>query len=79
MWVVAALAGVAVGLFVPVGQRAAWMSVALAGCLTLSFAVQLWYGNPRRFIVRVAVSTLGAFAVLGVVGAAFGLAALVPA
>lgn len=76
VWVIAALAGVAIGIFAPVGQRAGWVSIALAGCLLLSFAVQLGYARPRRFIARMAASIVGAFIVLGIISGAFGLAAL---
>lgn len=79
VWVAAALIGVAIGIFTPMGQRAEWILLGLAGCLVLSFGVQLWVGQPRRFIARVAASMLGSLAVLGVISAGFGLAALVPA
>ncbi|MBU4465744.1 MAG: hypothetical protein KKH75_07850 [Actinobacteria bacterium] len=78
IWAVAAVAGIIVGLFVPAGWRAEWLTLALAGCLVLSFAVQLWYGRSQGFIQRVAASTLGALLVLGVISVGFGIAALLP-
>jgi CDP-diglyceride synthetase len=78
VWVVAAVAGVAIGVLVPEDWRAAWLLVALGGCLVLSFAVQLWYGRSQQFIERVAASVLGALVVLGVISAGFGLAAIIP-
>ncbi len=78
VWIAAAVLGVAIGAFVPPAWRAAWLTLALAGCLILSFGVQLAYGRSQRFIVRVAASVLGALVVLGVISAGFGLASLVP-
>ncbi|MEZ3155496.1 hypothetical protein AB1K56_01070 [Microbacterium sp. BWR-S6Y] len=76
VWVLAALAGVAIGLFAPAGWRAQWISVALGGCIIAAFAVQLWYGRSQAFIQRMALSSLGALVVLGVITAGFALAQL---
>tara|TARA_B100000378_G_scaffold219736_1_gene183055 strand:+ start:312 stop:611 length:300 start_codon:yes stop_codon:yes gene_type:complete len=78
VWIVAAVAGVSIGLFVPSEWRAAWLPLALGGCLILAFAVQLGYGRPHRFIQRVAASVVGALLILGVISLGFGLAAVVP-
>lgn len=78
VWIVAAVAGVAIGTLAAPAWRAPWLTLALAGCLILSFAVQLAYGRSQRFIQRVAISSLGALLVLGVISAGFGLASLVP-
>jgi len=78
VWVLALVAGVAIGLFVPAEWRAQWITVALGGCVIAAFAVQLWYGRSQAFIQRVAASVLGALVVLGVVTAGFGLASIVP-
>nr|WP_274637430.1 hypothetical protein [Microbacterium bovistercoris] len=78
VWVAAVLIGLAVGLFTPLEVRAGWVAIGLAGCLVLSFAVQLWFGRPRRFITRVALSMLGSLIILGAINAGFGLAALAP-
>jgi CDP-diglyceride synthetase len=78
VWVVAAVVGVAIGVFVPEEWRAAWLTVGLGGCVVLSFAVQLWYGRSQQFIERIAASALGAMLVMGVVSAGFGLAAIIP-
>ena len=78
VWVVSALLGVAIGLLAPADWRAPWLALALAGCLILSFAVQLWYGHSQRFLQRVAASALGSLLVLGLISAGFGLAAIVP-
>lgn len=78
VWIVAALAGIAIGVFVPEDWRAAWLAVALGGTVVLSFGVQLWYGRSQEFIVRVAASVLGSMIVMAVISAGFGLAAIVP-
>jgi hypothetical protein len=77
VWIAAAVAGVVIGILVPTDWRSAWLILALAGCVVLSFAVQLGYGRSQRFIQRVAVGSLGALVVLGVISAGFGLALLV--
>ncbi len=77
VWVLAAVAGVAIGLLVPVDWRAAWLIVTLGGCLIAAFAVQLWYGRSQGFTERVAASVLGALLVLGVLSMGFALAAVV--
>jgi len=78
VWIVAALAGIGIGIFVPVEWRAAWLAVTLGGCLLLSFAIQLAYGRPQGFTERVAISALGALLVMGVISLGFGLASIVP-
>ena len=75
-WVGSVVIGLLIALLTPVGQRAAWLTVGVAGCLVLSFAVQLWSGRAEGFISRVALSMLGSFIVLGLFGLSFGLAAL---
>jgi len=79
VWVVALAAAVAIGIFVPQEWRVQWLLVGFGGAVLLSFAIQLWYGQVKGFIFRVAVSALGALVLLGVVSAAFGLVALIPA
>ena len=78
VWIAAALAGVAIGLFVPETWRAAWLVIALGGALILAFGVQLWYGRSHEFLFRVGASVLGAMVIMGVISAGFGLAAIIP-
>jgi len=78
VWITAAVAAIVIGLLVPTDWRAAWLVVALGGCLVLSFALQLGYGRSHGFIQRVAISILGALVVLGVISLGFGLASIVP-
>lgn len=78
VWVAAAVIALIVGLLADDAWRAQWLAVGLAGCLVLSFAIQLWSGRSQGFTERVAASTLGALVVMGVISLGFGLAAIVP-
>jgi hypothetical protein len=80
VWVVAAVIGISIGLFVPEAQawRAAWLTVGLGGCLVLAFAIQLWFGRSQGFTERVAASGLGALLTMGVISLGFGLSSIVP-
>ncbi|GAA1966230.1 hypothetical protein [Microbacterium deminutum] len=77
VWVIAAVVGVAIGIFVSAESRAAWLAVGLGGCLILAFAIQLWTGRSQGFTQRVAASILGALLVMGVLSLGFGLASIV--
>lgn len=79
VWAAALVAAIAISIFVSQEWRVQWLLVGFGGAVLLSFAVQLWYGQVKGFIFRVAVSTIGALVLLGVVSAALGLAALAPA
>ena len=78
VWVVAAIVGIAVGVFIGPESRVVWLIVALALCLVLSFGVQLSYGRSQGFTERVAASVLGSLLVLGLISLGFGLATVVP-
>lgn len=78
VWVVAALAAIAVGIFVSNELRGVWLAIGLGGCIVLSFVIQLSYGRSQGFTERVAASALGALFVMGVISLGFGLAAVVP-
>lgn len=78
VWVIAALIGIAIGIFVPAGLQATWLTVGLGGCLIVSFAIQLWFGRSQGFTERVAAGVLGALLVMGVISLGFGLASIVP-
>jgi len=78
VWIAAALAGVAIGIFAPPEWRAPWVAIALGGSLVLSFVLELGSGRSRRFIERVALGVLGALVVLGIASIGFGIAALFP-
>lgn len=79
VWAVALVAAVVIGIAVPEEWRMHWLLIGFGGAVLLSFALQLWYGQTKGFIFRVAASTIGAMLLLGLVSAGFGLAALIPA
>lgn len=76
VWVAGLLAASAIGLFVAGDDRPQWLTVALGGCLILTFGIQVVYGRPNGFIRRVGLSMLGALVIMGVVSAGFSLAAV---
>jgi hypothetical protein len=76
---VALIASIVVAVTIPEEGRAVWMALTLGFCLILAFTVQLLYGRAQRFIQRVAISSLGALLILGLISSAFGLGALVDA
>ncbi|MEN2740342.1 hypothetical protein ABCS02_21305 [Microbacterium sp. X-17] len=78
VWIVAALAGIAIGIFATPEWRAPWLTVALGGSLVLAFLLQILSGTSHRFIERVALSVLGALVVLGIESIGFAVAALFP-
>jgi len=78
VWAAALVAAVVIGIFVPGQWRVQWLLVGFGGAILLSFALQLWYGQTKGFIFRIAASVTGALLLLGVVSAGFALAALVP-
>lgn len=78
VWVVAAIAGTVIGFLVPAPWRIAWLGVTLGLCVVLAFGVQLASGRSQSFVERVALSTVGAAVVLGVISLGFGLASIVP-
>ncbi|MGO2682703.1 hypothetical protein [Microbacterium sp.] len=79
VWVAALIAALAIGIFVPEEWRVQWLLVGFGAAVLLSFALQLGYAQTKGFTFRVAASAIGALLLLGVVSAAFGLAALIPA
>ncbi|HWI31534.1 MAG TPA: hypothetical protein VNT50_08575 [Microbacterium sp.] len=76
VWIAGGLTAIAIGVFVPLEWRAAWLTIGLGACLLLAFVVQLTAGRSKGFIDRVAGSVLGALLVMGIISAGFGLAAL---
>lgn len=79
VWAAALVAALAIGIFVPEEWRVQWLLVGFGAAVLLSFALQLGYGQTKGFTFRVAASAIGALLLLGVISAAFGLAALIPA
>ena len=77
-WVLALLAAIAIGIFVPEFDRAPWLVLGFAGVVLVSFVIQLAYGSVVGFIFRVAASAVGGLIVMGVISGGFGLAAVIP-
>ena len=75
-WAAAAVGAVLIGLFAPRALLMAWYLVGFGICILLSFAVQLFRGETRGYILRVSAGSLGALLVMGIVSAGFGIAAL---
>jgi hypothetical protein len=78
VWVVALVAGIVVSVLAPDGWRSAGIALVLAGCLVLSFVVQLVGGRPHRFIQRMAISVAGSFLILGAVSLVVAIVAVFP-
>ncbi|MFT4211110.1 MAG: hypothetical protein QM626_04490 [Microbacterium sp.] len=79
VWILTAVAGLAIVLFVPAGWQATWTTIALGLALIVGFAVQLWYGIAAGFIRRTAMTVLGSMLVLGVISAVGALVTLLTA
>ncbi|WOF23776.1 hypothetical protein N8K70_03600 [Microbacterium betulae] len=78
-WAFGAVVAIAIGLFVPIGDRFGWLAVGAGASLLVGFALDLRLGRPDGFIFRVAASTVGAVAVMGLISVTFALAAIAPA
>ena len=76
VWVAALVAGVVAAIVAPAGTSSQWFALTAGLFVTVSFAVQLAFGRPRGFIVRVAMSVVGSLFVLGVVSAVDAVIAL---
>lgn len=76
VWIVSLVTAIVLGFVLPEEARVGWLLIAFGGIVLLSFAVQLAYALTQGFIIRVATSIIGALVLMGLVSAAFGLAAL---
>ncbi len=79
VWIGTVVAGTAVVLVMPAGEQATWLAVTLAAAVVAGFAVQLRYGGAPRFLARMALTSIGALVLLGVISAAAALADLLTA
>ena len=79
VWAAALVVALVLGFALPADIRTGWLLIAFGAVVLLSFAVQLAYARPQGFIVRVSASVVGALVLMGIVSAAFGIAALVSA
>lgn len=66
VWVLALVAAIAIGLFSTSETFAAWLGIALAGCMIAALCVQLATQEKRGFIDRLAASVSGALVVLAI-------------
>ncbi|WP_243696138.1 hypothetical protein [Labedella phragmitis] len=64
VWVVTALAAIAIGVFAEPDTRFAWLGVALAGSVLVTFGIQLAGGVTAGYLTRVSISVSGAVVVL---------------
>ncbi|PVZ94974.1 hypothetical protein DDQ50_00075 [Amnibacterium flavum] len=64
VWIVAAIAAVAVLILADPADRLIALSLTLAGSILLSFVLQLSLSEKTGFVSRLTSSTLGAFLVL---------------
>lgn len=76
VWILAAVAAVAIGMLTPADTRGAWVAVGWGACALVAFCIQLAPGRPDGFLVRTAASVVGAFIVMSLVGLGFGLSTL---
>lgn len=63
VWVAAALAALAVGVFAPFAPLV-WLPVAMAGAVLLTFVIQLSLARKEGLVERMMASLGGAFAIL---------------
>lgn len=76
VWVVAILAAIAIGVFAEPDTRFAWLGVALAGSVLLTFAIQLAGGVTAGYLTRVSISVSGAVVVLVLCSIVIAIASL---
>lgn len=76
VWVGAVIAAVAIGVLADEDAQFAWLGVALAGSVLLTFAIQLAGGVTAGYLTRVAISVAGAVVVLVLCSIVIGIAAL---
>lgn len=76
VWVAAAVAGILIGVLADRDSPFAWLGVALAGSVLLTFAIQLAGGVTAGYLTRVAISVAGAAVVLVLSSVIIGIAAL---
>jgi hypothetical protein len=74
VWAAAALGAIAIGIFSPPSEYAAWLGLTLAGCTIGALCIQLATQEKRGFVDRLAASIVGASVVLAI---AIGILSLV--
>jgi uncharacterized membrane protein YedE/YeeE len=76
VWVAALIAGACIGIFAEPDAQFAWLGVALAASVLLTFGIQLAGGVTAGYLTRVSISVSGAFVVLVLCSAVIGIASL---
>ncbi|MDQ1583638.1 MAG: hypothetical protein QOF36_1692 [Microbacteriaceae bacterium] len=76
VWVAAVLGAIAIGVFSPPSEYAAWLGLTLAGCTIGALCIQLATQQKRGFVDRLAASIVGASIVLAIAIGVLSLLAL---
>lgn len=76
VWVVAGLAALVIGVWVPRAEQATWGVIAFGVCVVLGLGLQLTSAQHEGFVRRSAVSVVGALVVMGIVSAVFAVVGL---
>jgi hypothetical protein len=76
VWIASVVAAVVIGVVAPEDSQFAWLGVALAGSVLLTFAIQLAGGVTAGYLTRVAISVSGAVVALVLCSVVIGIAAL---
>ncbi|RWZ64479.1 hypothetical protein ELQ92_06875 [Labedella populi] len=64
VWVTALVASIAIGVLAEPDTQFAWLGVALAGSVLLTFGIQLAGGITAGYLTRVSISVSGTVVVL---------------
>ena len=73
IWALSLVAAVVIGLTTGPGEHLTWISVALAGAVIVTFAIQLALQVKEGFVVRAMVSIGGAIVILAIATGVFAL------
>lgn len=76
VWATALLASIAIGVFAEPDTQFAWLGVALAGSVLVTFAIQLAGGVTAGYLTRVSISVSGAVVVLVLASIVIAIASL---
>lgn len=76
VWAVAVVAAIAIGVLAEPDARFAWLGVALAGSVLLTFVIQLAGGVTAGYLTRVSISVSGAVVVLVLCSIVIAIASL---
>lgn len=77
IWGFAALAAVAIGVFVPVADAVGWLPIALAVTVLLTFIMQIAFVQQHLLVNRIMLSIGGAIAIFAAASGVLWLVAAV--